>query len=134
MWSRQTRFDFYWPALAHLGEQSVLNSEIFAVGTDGVTDDDTFGYQERWAEYRYKPSYVTGLFRSTAANSLDTWHLAQDFETLPVLGEQFIQDNPPIDRIIAVVDEPHIIADMHFKYRSVRPMPTYSVPGLVDHF
>lgn len=133
MWSRKTRFDFYWPALAHLGEQAVLNKEIFA-GTSDVVDNQVFGYQERYAEYRYKPSLVTGLFRSNAAQSLDTWHLSQDFASVPVLNETFIEDNPPIDRVIAVPSEPHMIFDSFFDLKCARPMPLYSVPGFVDHF
>lgn len=132
MFSRSTRFDFYWPALAHLGEQSILNKEIYAQGTSD--DALTFGYQERYAEYRYKPSIVTGLFRSNAAQSLDTWHLAQEFSALPTLGSTFIQDDPPIDRIIAVPAEPHMLCDTFFSLRCARPMPVYGVPGLIDHF
>lgn len=132
MFSRQTRWDYYWPALSHIGEQAILNKEIYAQGTSA--DEDVFGYQERYAEYRYKPSVITGLFRSQAAQSLDTWHLAQDFETLPTLGPTFIQDDPPIDRVIAVSGEPHILFDSYFRLRCARPMPTYSVPGLIDHF
>lgn len=131
-WSRQGRYDYFWPALAHLGEQAILNVEIYAQG--GAVDEDVFGYQERYAEYRYKPSRITGLFRSAATESLDYWHLSQDFETLPVLGPEFIEDNPPIDRVIAVPSEPHFLLDCYFKYRSVRPMPMYGVPGLIDHF
>lgn len=132
MWSRQTRFDFYWPTLAHLGEQAVLNKEIFAQGT--TVDDDVFGYQERYAEYRYKPSKITGKFRSTYAQSLDVWHLSQKFNNLPVLNSEFIQDNPPIDRVVAVTNEPQFLLDCYFKLSCVRPMPVYSVPGLIDHF
>ena len=132
MFSRQTRYDFYWPALSHLGEQAVLNKEIYAQGT--ATDDDVFGYQERYAEYRYKPSQITGLFRSTASDSLDAWHLSQEFASLPMLNDTFIEDNPPIDRVIAVPSEPHFIFDGHFSMRCARPMPLYGVPGLIDHF
>ncbi len=132
MFSRQTRFDFYWPALSHIGEQAVLNKEIFADGTP--TDELVFGYQERHAEYRYKPSQISGLFRSSAAESLDSWHLAQDFATLPVLDAAFIEDTPPIDRIIAVQDEPHFIFDSYTRMTCARPMPMYGVPGLIDHF
>lgn len=132
MWSRQDRYDFYWPALAHLGEQPVLNKEIFAQGT--AADDQVFGYQERYAEYRYKPSQITGAFRSNAATSLDTWHLSQDFGSLPTLNQTFIEENPPIDRVIAVPSEPHIILDSYFNLQCARPMPMYSVPGLIDHF
>ena len=132
MFSRSTRYDFYWPALSHLGEQSILNKEIFADGT--ATDDAVFGYQERYAEYRYKPSVITSLFRSNATASLDAWHLSQDFATLPALNSSFIEDNPPIDRIVAVPSEPDFIFDSHMSLRCVRPMPVYSVPGLIDHF
>ena len=132
MWSRRTRFDFYWPALSHLGEQAVLSKEIFADGT--AADDDVFGYQERWAEYRFKPSRITSILRSSAAQSLDAWHLSQDFATRPTLSDQFITDNPPIDRIVAVPSEPDFIFDSYIQYRCARPMPTYSVPGLIDHF
>jgi hypothetical protein len=132
MWSRQTRFDFYWPALAHLGEQAVLNKEIYAQGT--AADEQVFGYQERYAEYRYKPSQITGLFRSNATQSLDAWHLSQDFSSLPVLDSAFIEENPPIDRVIAVPSQPHLILDLYFNLNCARPMPTYSVPGLIDHF
>lgn len=132
MFSRSTRYDFYWPALAHIGEQAVLNKEIYAQGTSA--DEDVFGYQERYAEYRYKPSVVTGKFRSNDAATLDAWHLAQDFSSLPALNSSFIQDNPPIDRVIAVPAEPHFLFDAYFKMRCVRPMPMYGVPGLIDHF
>mgnify|MGYP000079043178 FL=1 len=132
MWSRQTRYDFYWPSLSHLGEQAVLAKEIFANGT--APDEDVFGYQERFAEYRYKPTQITGLFRSNATASLDSWHLSQEFQTHPVLNSTFIEDNPPIDRVIAVTDEPHFIFDGYFRMRCARPMPLYSVPGLIDHF
>jgi hypothetical protein len=130
--SRQTKFDFYWPALAHLGEQSILNKEIYAQGT--TADDSVFGYQERYAEYRYKPSFVTGQMRSNFAQSLDTWHLAQDFGSLPALNASFIEENPPVDRVTAVQNYPNMILDMYFKLKCARPMPTYGVPGLIDHF
>jgi hypothetical protein len=130
--SRQTKFDFYWPALAHLGEQSILNKEIYAQGS--TADDSVFGYQERYAEYRYKPSFVTGQMRSNFAQSLDTWHLAQDFGSLPALNASFIEENPPVDRVTAVQNYPNMILDMYFKLKCARPMPTYGVPGLIDHF
>lgn len=132
MWSRKGRFDYYWPALAHLGEQAVLNKEIFAQGS--ADDDKVFGYQERWAEYRYFPGQITGKFRSTDPQSLDVWHLAQKFDTLPTLSKQFIQDNPPIERVVAVQDEPQFLLDSYIRLKCARPMPVYSVPGLVDHF
>jgi len=131
MWSRQTRFDFYWPSLAHLGEQAILNKEIFV---DSATDDDVFGYQEAYAEYRYKPSVITGKFRSNDPQSLDVWHLSQEFANLPALNSEFIEDNPPIDRVVAVPSEPDFLFDSYFQLRCVRPMPLYGVPGLIDHF
>lgn len=134
MFSRSTRWDFYWPALAHIGEQAVLNQEIYAQGSLAATDTDVFGYQERFAEYRYKPSIITGQFRSNYATSLDTWHLAQDFSSLPTLDDTFIVENPPVDRVIAVPSEPHMLFDGFFDLKCARPMPIYSVPGLIDHF
>ena len=143
MFTRSTRFDFYWPALSHIGEQTILNKEIYTQGpavvngSGEIIDDLVFGYQERYAEYRYKPSNITGLFRSdvTAGNTtLDWWHLAQDFSALPELDSAFIQENPPIARVIAVETEPHFIADFAFKLTTARPMPVYAVPGLIDHF
>lgn len=135
MWSRSTRYDFYFPAFATLGEQAVLNKEIYCTGT--ATDDDVFGYQERWAEYRYKPSQITGYFRSTAAGTLDAWHLAQEFGTLPVLNDEFIEDTPPVERIVAIGEQANgkqFLLDAFFNVRQARPMPLYSVPGLIDHF
>ncbi len=132
MWSRQSRFDYYWPALSRIGEQSVLNREIFAEGI--AADALVFGYQERYAEYRYKPSRITGIMRSDAAGTLDSWHLSQDFSALPVLNASFIEDNPPVDRVIAVPTEPHFIFDSYFSLRCARPMPLFGVPGMIDHF
>lgn len=135
MFSRRTRFDMYWPVFSHLGEQAILNKEIFLQGSDDpVADAAVFGYQERYAEYRYKPSQITGLLRSDATGSIDYWHLAKDFATLPALSAAFIQVDPPIARVIAVPSEPHFILDALFDYKTARPMPTYSVPGLMDHF
>jgi len=132
MFSRQTRYDYYWPALANIGEQAVLNKEIYFSGTS--TDDEVFGYQERYAEYRYKPSIITGAFRSNAAASLDSWHLGQDFSALPALNAAFIEDNPPVSRVVAVPSEPEFLFDGYFDMNCVRPMPLYGVPGMVDHF
>jgi hypothetical protein len=135
MWSRSTRYDFYFPAFAHLGEQAVLNKEIYVQGP--AADNDVFGYQERWAEYRYKPSQISGLFKSTAAGTLDGWHLAQKFNTLPTLNNTFIQDTPPLDRALAVGAEANgqqFLFDSFFDVKMARPMPMYSVPGLIDHF
>ena len=132
MWSRSTKFDMYWPTFAHLGEQAILNKEIYAQGT--VKDNEAFGYQERYAEYRYFPSQITGKFRSTYEQPLDNWHLAQKFDNLPTLSSQFIEDNPPISRVIAVPSEPQFLLDCFFDMNCVRPMPVYGVPGLVDHF
>lgn len=132
MFNRRTRYDYYWPVLAHLGEQEILNKEIYAQGN--LQDDEVFGYQERYAEYRYFPNMITGKFRSTYKQSLDFWHLAQKFENLPKLNDEFIRDNPPISRIVAVPSEPQFIFDSYIRMKCARPMPVYSVPGLVDHF
>lgn len=132
MFSRQTRYDFYWPALAYIGEQAVLNKEIYAQGD--ANDDLVFGYQERFAEYRYKPSIITGAMRSAAATPLDAWHLSQEFSSLPTLDDTFIQESPPIDRVVAVTDEPDFLFDSFVQMRCARPMPVYGVPGLIDHF
>lgn len=134
MFSRSTRFDFYWPALANMGEQSVLNKEIYAQNT--ADDALVFGYQERYAEYRYKPSLITGQFRSTYASTLDIWHLAQEFSALPTLNSTFIQDSAAdtVDRVIATPTSPQFLFDSYFKMKCARPMPTYSVPGLVTRF
>ena len=132
MWSRRDRWDYYWPALAHLGEQAVLNEEIYCQGT--ADDQAVFGYQERFAEYRYKPSQITGKMRSNASGSLDVWHLSQDFSSVPVLNASFIEENPPIDRVVALPSEPDLLFDWYFDMKCTRPMPTYSVPGLIDHF
>ena len=132
MFSREDRLDFYWPALANIGEQAVKNKEIFAQGN--ATDEETFGYQERFAEYRYKPSTIHGQFRSNCTAPLDAWHLSQDFASLPTLSSTFIEDNPPIDRVTAVNTEPQFIADFYHELRCARPMPLYGVPGMMDHF
>lgn len=133
--SRSTRLDYYFPALSHLGEQAILNKEIYLQGSAQPTQDAAaFGYQERFAEYRYKPSMITGKLRSTYATPLDMWHLAQKFTALPTLGDTFIKETPPISRIIAVTSEPEFVLDAFIKCKAVRPMPVYSVPGLIDHF
>ena len=135
MWSRSTRYDFYFPAFAMLGEQAVLNKEIYVTG--GASDANVFGYQERWAEYRYLPSRISGLFRSTASGTIDPWHLAQKFTSLPTLNSTFIQSTPPVDRVVAVgaaANGKQFIFDSFFKCVTARPMPLYSVPGLIDHF
>lgn len=134
-WSRSTRYDFYFPAFAMLGEQAILNKEIYVRGD--ANDNLVFGYQERWAEYRYNPSQITGLFRSTAAGTLDAWHLAQRFTSLPTLNDTFIQDTPPVSRVVAVgagANGQQFIFDSFFDIKAARPMPLYSVPGLIDHF
>lgn len=137
--SRQTRYDYMWPALSHTGEQAILNKEIFAQGT--AMDDDVFGYQERYAEYRYYPSVITGKMRSTSKNvttgasdSLDVWHLAQNFSSLPGLNSTFIEENPPFDRLLAVQYEPEFIMDGYIHMICVRPLPLYGVPGPIDRF
>lgn len=132
MWLRQTRYDFYWPAFAHLGEQAITNIEIYA---DQFGNNSTvFGYQERWAEYRYKPSILSGLHRPKATGSIGFWNLAQDFSAAPVLGNTFIVEDAPMTRVLAVAGAPHFILDSYFQVRCARPMPVYSVPGLIDHF
>ena len=135
-WSRSTRYDFYFPAFAMLGEQAVLEKEIYCTG-DPANDEQVFGYQERWAEYRYQPSEITGLFRSTAAGTIDAWHLAQRFSSAPTLGSAFIAENPPMSRILAVgagAGGQQFLFDAVFESVAARPMPLYSVPGLIDHF
>ena len=132
LWSRKTRYDFYWPALSHLGEQVVTKGEIYAQGT--AEDDTAFGYQERYAEYRYKPTQITATFRSDAPGSLDPWHLSQDLDSSVALNSSFIEDNPPMDRILAVPAEPHFLFDAYINLKCARPMPLYGVPGYIDHF
>ena len=134
-WSRSTRYDYYFPVFAMLGEQAVLNKEIYVTG--GSTDSQVFGYQERWAEYRYNPSEITGLFRSTAAGTIDPWHYAQKFTSLPTLNSTFIQDTPPLARNLAVgtgANGQQLLLDAFFNINAARPLPMYSVPGLIDHF
>lgn len=126
-YSRQTRYDYFWPALQNLGEQAVLQKEILM--TDTTAREDVFGYQERYGEYKHKTSQVTGLMRSSASGSLDIWHLAMDYSGGVALNNNFIQDVPPIDRIVAVPTEPQIILDAYFNVTSARPMQTYSIPG-----
>lgn len=135
LWSRKTRFDYFWPALAHLGEQAVLSKEIYTTGYED-SDNLVFGYQERYAEYRYHPSIVTGKFNSNANGTMDVWHLAQEFGSRPVLNSDFIREQPPINRISAVnIGNTHAFAlDVFFKQKATRCMPLYGVPGLVDHF
>jgi hypothetical protein len=130
--SYQTRYDYYWPALAHLGEQGILNKEIYAQGTSD--DDNVFGYQEIYAEYRYKPSMLTGKMRSNVTGSLDSWHLAQDFSSLPSLNASFIEENSPVDRVIAINTEPQLLLDMYFDLKCARPMPTYGTPLSLSRF
>lgn len=137
MWgSRFSRYDFYWPTFAHLGEQPIYNKEIYCqadsvVDSNGVSvNDNVFGFQERYGEYRYKNSRISGLLRSNATGTLDSWHLSQNFKNLPTLNSTFIESNTPIDRVLAVPDQPDILADFYFSLRCVRPMPVYSVPGL----
>ncbi len=135
MWDRQSRYDFYLPALAHLGEQAVLNKEIYFDIADSL-NDQVFGYQEHWAEYRYKPSLVTGKFRTAAGGTLDSWHLAENFTSRPTLNDAFIQEDLEtiLDRVVAVNTEPDFLLDAYFDLKCARPMPVYSVPGLSAHF
>lgn len=132
MWSRKSRYDYYWPALANIGEQAILNKEIYAQGN--TADEEAFGYQEAWADYRYKPNKVTGLFRSNAAQSLDAWHYAQDYDALPTLSTAWMeQTNTEMKRTLAVQSQPDFIADFYFMNKTTRCMPVYSIPGLIDH-
>lgn len=130
MWYRRTQFDFYWPALAHLGEQAILKREIFANGTN--SDVEVFGYQERWSEYKYKPSMTSGFFRSTNPTPLDMWHYGELFGTVPVLNAAFIHDDPPVDRVLQVDTNfgEQFLCDMFFDVRMVRAMPMFSIPGV----
>lgn len=139
LWSRSTRYDFYFPVFANLGEQAVLNKEIYADGS--ANDSAVFGYQERWAEYRYFPSQITATFRSTASQPLDGWHLAQRFSSVPLLNQAFIQDplSNVLDRNLALgatarTSNEQFLCDFFFSMKCARPMPLYSVPGLIDHF
>lgn len=132
LWNRSTRYDFYMPEFAMLGEQAVLNREIYARGD--ANDTLAFGFQERWAEYRYFPNLITGLFRTTAASNLGIWHLAQQFASLPTLNSTFIQEDPPINRVVAVPSQPQFLLDAFMQIKTTRPLPMYSVPGLIDHF
>lgn len=118
--------------MALLGEQAVKNKEIYLTGT--ATDEEAFGYQERYAEAKYFPSRITGKFRSTQATPLDMWHLAQKFDNLPTLSAEFIEENPPLDRCVAVPSEPQFKGDFRFSLKAARPMPTHSIPGMIDHF
>jgi len=132
-WSRQTKYDFYWPALQALGEQPVLNKEVYYALAS--SDEEVWGYQERWSEYRSSMGHITGAFRSDAAASLDAWHYALDFgASKPSLNDTFIKDQPPIARTIAVQDEPEFLMDSWIDIKAARPMPVYSVPGYIDHF
>ena len=134
LWSRKDKFDYYWPVFANIGEQAIKNKEIYAQGND--TDDEVFGYQEAWAEYRYKPNQVTGEMRSQYAQSLDVWHLADDYSKLPSLSAEWIQeDGKTIDRVLAVSSDlaNQFFADIYVKNYCTRPMPMYSIPGLIDH-
>lgn len=136
MWTRSTRDDFYWPSYAHLGEQAVLQKEIWWDNTTPANNELVFGYQERYAEYRYAKSKITGLFRSDVASNLDEWHLSEDFATAPTLNSTFIEDptGTTLDRAIAVPTEPQFLYDQYINMKCVRPMPVYSVPGYIDHF
>ncbi|AXH74351.1 MAG: major capsid protein [Microviridae sp.] len=131
-WSRQTRVDHYFPEFAHLGEQTILNKEIFVTGDE--TDDEVFGYQERYAELRYKPDMITGKLRSTDPQSLDVWHYAEEFTALPVLGADFIRQASPIKRNVVNIDEPTFKVDIKFNLDQTKILPMFGTPGFVDHF
>lgn len=133
LWKRTTRYDFFWPKLQQLGEQAVMTDELYLTG-DPLVDDDIFGYQERYAEYKYKPSEIHGVLRSQYATPLDQWHLAEEFGSQPTLNAAFIVQTTPIERAIAVDTEPDLIMDCFFKLKSARPMMTYSVPATLGRF
>lgn len=133
-WSRKTRFDYYFPVLANIGEQAIKNKEIFAAGT--AADDEVFGYQEAWADYRYKPSRVTGEMRSNSSKTLDFWHVADKYSELPKLSAAWIfEDKSNVDRVLEVTSQVanQLFADIYIRNYTTRPMPLYSIPGLVDH-
>lgn len=133
-WSRLRRFDYYFPVFANIGEQAILNKEIYAQGN--TEDSEAFGYQEPWAEYRYVPNRVSGAMRSNYAQTLDSWHLADDYDSLPILGNEWIQETKAnIDRTLAVQssNEDQFFGDFYFINKATRPMPMYGIPGLVDH-
>jgi hypothetical protein len=133
-YTRSTRYDFYDPAFAHLGEKAVRNDEIYCDGS--ANDLLTFGYQEAWAELRYFPSKVSGLFKSTSAGTIDGWHLAQKFTALPTLGDTFIQDTPPVSRVVAVgasANGQQFLCDSLFSCTVARAMPLYSVPHISSY-
>lgn len=137
MWSRSTRYDFYWPALAHMGEQPVYLKEIYndvATGTGAGQRESVFGYQERYGDYRMKRSQITSIFRPAYATPLDTWHLSQKFTAYPSLDATFMQSDTPVDRVIAVPSEPHFIFDGYFDYKCARPMPVYGIPAGLGRF
>ena len=134
-WSRKDRFDYYWPVFAHIGEQAVKNREIYAQGTSA--DDEVFGYQEAWADSRYKPNRVSGEMRSSAPQSLDVWHLADGYDSQPYLSDEWIrEDKATVDRVLAVSSNlsAQLFCDIYVNNRTTRPMPVYSIPGLIDHF
>ncbi|WP_298147779.1 major capsid protein [uncultured Acinetobacter sp.] len=136
MLTRREKFDYYWPTFAHLGEQPVYNYELYA-GLEHEENLKVFGYQERYAEYRYYPSMITGLMRSDVSEgnqSLDVWHLAQEFENRPLLNSDFIEYNTPFDRVSSVPSQPIFFGDIWFNEKAIRPIPVYGTPGLVDHF
>lgn len=134
MFFRKSRFDYYWPGFAHLGEQAVMSKEIFTDGTAG--DDTVFGYQERWAEYKYHPNRTSSVMRSSHGTPLDMWHFGQYFGSRPVLNDTFIAEAPPVDRVLVVESfaEQQFLIDMLFEQRMVRAMPMYSIPGVGVRF
>ena len=132
MWSRKTNLDFYYPVFANLGEQAILKKEIYLTGTS--TDEQAFGYQEAWAEYRMKPNRISGKFRSNATGTLDSWHYGDNYTEVPNLSQAWMKEgDSEIQRTLAVDNEPQFIMDTVIDNTSIRPMPMYSIPGLVDH-
>lgn len=140
MFSRKDKFDYYWPVFANLGNQAILNKEIYAQGNEvvddngNIIDNKAFGYQEAWAEYRYRSDYVSGKFRSNAPGTLDAWHYADDYNSLPMLSAEWMNaTDSNIQRTLAVDNEPQFICDFYFQNIASRVMPLYSIPGLIDH-
>jgi hypothetical protein len=141
LFDRTTRYDYLYPILQNIGDQATLVKELYCqdpatdTGSTGTPDNErTFNYQERYAELKYKPSWVTGLFRSNCTSSLESWHLSQEFGSLPSFDKTFIEQATPMDRAIKTPTEPHLILDLYFNLQCARPMQVYSIPGIMDRF
>lgn len=132
LWSRRTRYDFFWPELQQLGEQAILNQEIYYDGS--ANDLLVFAYAERYADYKFKPSEIHGEFRSQYATPLDMWHLAEEFGALPVYNSDFLESNTPIDRVVTVTTQDQLKADYYFKYNHTRPLMSHPIPASLGRF